>query len=349
MIHRSRIPVGFVLSIALFLAGLLPAAGQEPPEKYALQFRFRTGERFRYDLTTRRESSWPGQAGFGIGETVEEIEGWLLEVVEGDGGQMAIRITQERVRQKRSFNQRGLPGLDFDSQGMTEEDLRDAIRRDPRVSSVAALLGQSYVVRIDESGEILKVEGLESYMAKVAEEAGRELSEADSRALAEEIARGGETRMKTGLAIAFTYLPDAEVARGESWTSRWGRNLLPIGRVDEEATLTLDEVKGGRAAISYASKPTFEKVHPIVPPSLLEDPEAKRILENLEMDASEMSGGGKIEFDLVAGRLVRLEAPVRFQVTTKLPFEGAEEMPPIVQEIVDTRILELVEVLPRRE
>ncbi|MBI4615593.1 MAG: hypothetical protein HY720_18390 [Planctomycetes bacterium] len=340
---------GLLVAALLAFGFLPPAAGQENPEKYTLAFRFQTGERFRYDITTRRESRWPGEGGFGIGETVEEIEGRLLEVLEGGGGQMAIRITQERVRQKHSFNQPGLPGIEFDSQGMTEEDLRDAARRDPRVSSAAALLGQSYVVRIDESGEILAVEGLESYMAKVAEEASRELSEADSRALAEEIARGGQTRMKEGLGTAFSFLPDAEVARGESWKSRFCRFLLPSGKVVEEVTLTLDEVKDGRAAISYASKPAFENARPIVPPSLLEDPEAKRILENLNMEASELSGGGKIEFDLVGGRLVRLEAPVRFLVTMKLPFEGTEEMPPIIQEIVDTRTIELVEILPRQE
>lgn len=339
--------------LALLLLVLAPvAAGQilDENNRWIMKYRLEKGQRFKYRNTIERRREWAGP--WKMTEVNEEMEEWLLEVVQG-GLQPRIELKVIRYRVDRYFEgdprlskQIGGPmaRLTFDSEGLSVEELAEVARREPRLDMTLATLFKPYVVKIDVHGEVLEVESMGEFASGLGPIFEEAMGEKGRQMFQAWMASGeAERRMAEGVRIAFAYLPTKPVDLTDTWEQRWSRNVAPIGRIDEKATLRLDEVDVELAKISYVSDTTHAPIQLAF----------GAMPDWYKATASELRGSGKIVFDLQRGILVRLDAPVRFRLDTEMPIPAEErppagELPEISQIITDTRTLELIEVLPPR-
>ena len=135
-----------------------------------------------------------------------------LEVPAGgkDGTRKAtwtwLRVIEESKAERRS--------LKFDS--------AKADRTDPWMVAYLSILGEKAIVTIDQEGCIVKVEGLDKRLDKVAREFPR------SKGAVEMVKRKlGDAAVKDILSAPRRLLPDKPVAGGDSW----GRMMTSIGRI----------------------------------------------------------------------------------------------------------------------
>ncbi len=116
----------------------------------------------------------------------------------------------------------------------------------PLARGLAALVGESYTLRLNSIGQVLAVEGLDRITEKIAGDV--ELPEGDTREMVlggiREMA--GERAQKEMLGQLFGVYPGHPVEPGDSWTISDSSEASQFKR---KGTLTLKELKNGRAII----------------------------------------------------------------------------------------------------
>ena len=247
----------------------------------------------------------------------------------------------------RTLRSLGVAGdrLKFDSAGKTHDELMEAIRREPRLNSQVGFLDRGYDVILDRSGEILGIEGLADYTAGMREIIKEGMGDQGALAFDLYMKTGqAEKRLGDGVRITLSHLPKGPVVIGEGWTRQWHRSLPPLGRLRENAYLTLDSVEGNIAKIQWTSEAKYENVDPVG----MEMPDWYRC------EGSKEEATGQLEFDIEKGMVTRFQGTATVVLTTDYPIpldqrrEGVP-VPTAVQRVKDTRRYELIEILPPQE
>jgi hypothetical protein len=165
--------------------------------------------------------------------------GVKMEVLDVDGqGNMRIRRTYDWSMTKRTGP---VGSLDYDSAKQTTLP--------PGAEPFAALLGQSYVVRISPKGEVLDINGVEEMQAAVRKKlpAGAQADQAMS-ALSQYLDKNSLKQMIEGELDVY---PDKPVEVGESWSKK--RVITPMFELTIDSKWTLQKLENGVAIIATTS------------------------------------------------------------------------------------------------
>jgi hypothetical protein len=165
--------------------------------------------------------------------------GVKMEVLDVDGqGNMRIRRTYDWSMTKRTGP---VGSLDYDSAKQTTPP--------PGAEPFAALLGQSYVVRISPKGEVLDINGVEEMQAAVRKKlpAGAQADQAMS-ALSQYLDKNSLKQMIEGELDVY---PDKPVEVGESWSKK--RVITPMFELTIDSKWTLQKLENGVAIIATTS------------------------------------------------------------------------------------------------
>lgn len=165
--------------------------------------------------------------------------GVKMDVLDVDGqGNMRIRHTYNWALTKRTGP---MGNLDYDSAKQPTPP--------PGAEPFAALLGQSFVIRITPKGEVLDVNGLEELQAAVRKKLppGSENDPAMS-ALSQYLDKNSIKQM---IENALSIYPDKPVEVGESWSRK--RVMTPMFELTIDSKWTLQKREAGVVTIATAS------------------------------------------------------------------------------------------------
>ncbi|MEM6803944.1 MAG: DUF6263 family protein [Bacteroidota bacterium] len=134
--------------------------------------------------------------------------------------------------------------VDFDSD-LNKEDIA------PMAMGFAALVGESFTIRMDEKGNVVEVLGMEDFLENVVNnlmEMNPEMGSAMAETMKQQYGGGA---LSQGMESMTMYFPPKAVKEGDSWerTSKVNMNF----EMEISNTFTLDQVKDGKAYISVSS------------------------------------------------------------------------------------------------
>jgi len=206
--------------------------------------------------------------------------GLKMDVLDVDGqGNMRIRSTYNWSMSKRTGP---MGNLDYDSAKQPTPP--------PGAEPFAALLGQTYVIKISPKGEVLDVNGVEALQAAVRKKLppGAEADPAMS-ALSQYLDKNGIKQMVEN---SLSVYPDKPVEVGESWSKK--RVISPMFELTIDSKWTLQKLEAGVAIIATTS--------------------SSRSNANKPVEA----GGMKMRFDLAGTQ----DGTIRMQAATGLILLG---------------------------
>jgi hypothetical protein len=175
--------------------------------------------------------------------------GVKMEVLDVDGqGNMRIRRTYDWSMTKRTGP---MGNLDYDSAKQTTPP--------PGAEPFAALLGQSYVVRISPKGEVLEINGVEEMQAAVRKKlpAGAQGDPAMS-VLSQFLDKNSLKQMIEGELDVY---PGKPVEVGESWNKK--RVVTPMFELTIDSKWTLQKLENGVAIIATTSTSRSDANKPV--------------------------------------------------------------------------------------
>jgi hypothetical protein len=175
--------------------------------------------------------------------------GVKMEVLDVDGqGNMRIRRTYDWSMTKRTGP---MGNLDYDSAKQTTPP--------PGAEPFAALLGQSYVVRISPKGEVLEINGVEEMQAAVRKKlpAGAQGDPAMS-VLSQFLDKNSLKQMIEGELDVY---PGKSVEVGESWNKK--RVVTPMFELTIDSKWTLQKLENGVAIIATTSTSRSDANKPV--------------------------------------------------------------------------------------
>lgn len=214
----------------LFLVGLSGTLPAQEGDKVTLEWKFKKGESFRYEMTMNTDMSVGGM------EIVQEmVMGQAFDVTDvGADGTGTLKVTYDRIK----FKMDGPMAADFDSDKEKKAD-------DLFGSIFGAMVGKSLTMQMNRKGEIVKVEG----MAKLMDDIVKELPE-EHQVMAGMI-KGQMTDdyAKSMAQNSFGFLPKTPVAKGEMWESASKSVIAGIGKADLKGKSTLKEIREGKEAV----------------------------------------------------------------------------------------------------
>jgi hypothetical protein len=175
--------------------------------------------------------------------------GVKMDVLDVDGqGNMRIRRTYDWSMTKRTGP---MGNLDYDSAKQTTPP--------PGAEPFAALLGQSYVVRISPKGEVLEINGVEEMQAAVRKKlpAGAQGDPAMS-VLSQFLDKNSLKQMIEGELDVY---PGKSVEVGESWNKK--RVVTPMFELTIDSKWTLQKLENGVAIIATTSTSRSDANKPV--------------------------------------------------------------------------------------
>jgi hypothetical protein len=175
--------------------------------------------------------------------------GVKMDVLDVDGqGNMRIRRTYDWSMTKRTGP---MGNLDYDSAKQTTPP--------PGAEPFAALLGQSYVVRISPKGEVLEINGVEEMQAAVRKKlpAGAQGDPAMS-VLSQFLDKNSLKQMIEGELDVY---PGKPVEVGESWNKK--RVVTPMFELTIDSKWTLQKLENGVAIIATTSTSRSDANRPV--------------------------------------------------------------------------------------
>ncbi len=222
-----------LLCALMFSIGFSPTMSRAAVE---LRLNLRPGERYRVRSETFNRMV-QSMAGVEMEMSQRIVIYNTFTVLRADpAGEFTLEVNHEAV----SVELNGVRGdMRWDSNQGEEP-------KHPLARGLAALVGESYTLRLNSAGKVLAVEGLDRISAKMDESV--ELPDGDTR---EKVLDGlremaGEQAQKEMLGQLFGVFPPRPVEPGESWAVNDANDIGPLQR---RGTLTLNELDGGRALV----------------------------------------------------------------------------------------------------
>ncbi len=223
-----------LLCALIFSIGFSPTISRAAVE---LRLNLRPGERYRVRSETFNRMV-QSMAGLEMEMSQRIVIYNTFTVLSADPvGEFTLEVNHEAV----SVELNGVRGdMRWDSNQGEEP-------KHPLARGLAALVGESYTLRLNSAGKVLAVEGLDRISAKMA--GSVELPDGDRREMVlgglREMA--GEQAQKEMLGQLFGVYPPRPVEPGESWAVN---DTSGIGPLQRRGTLTLNELDEGRALIA---------------------------------------------------------------------------------------------------
>lgn len=215
------------LAFTLCLAGSLTA---QDGEKVSLEWKFKKGETFRYEMSM---SIAMDLGGMEIDQ--EMIMGQAFEVTDlTEDGTGTLKVTYDRIK----FKMDGPMSADFDSdKDKKGEDMFGAI--------FGAMVGKSMTLQLNRRGEVLKVEG----MAKMMEDIIKDLPEEHQAMAGMMKGQMNDDYAKSMSQMSFGFLPKGAIAKGDSWDAESKTTFAGLGKADLKGKSTLKEIRDGKEAV----------------------------------------------------------------------------------------------------
>src|SRR5262249_13447185 len=167
-----------------------------------------------------------------------------------------------------------------------------------------------FTIALSPRGEILRVEGYDDLLKKLAGEDAA-LQKGVQALLSEETVR-------QSLAEAFSFLPDKPVKPQDQWERKQEIALGPLGHLSFKRSYTYDsrEKVGGKELdrITFTAATTYQAPK-------AGDANAPLQVAQGKIEADDF--GGTITFDAAAGRLVQLEMEMKLKGTLLLTVNGS--------------------------
>jgi hypothetical protein len=227
-----------LISLSLIPALLLSAASPQD-EKVSIEWKFKKGESFRYEMSMKIDMDIGGME---IDQ--EMIMGQQFEVIElTDDGVGTLKVTYDRIK----FKMDGPMSTDFDSD-------KDKKGEDMFGSIFGAMVGKSLTMQMSRKGEVLKIEG----MAKMMDEIVKALPEEMQGMAGMVKGQMSDDYAKSMVQNSFGFLPKDPVAKGDSWDASAKTVIGGLGKADMKGKSTLKDVQGKEAVISQEFKLEFK-------------------------------------------------------------------------------------------
>jgi hypothetical protein len=227
-----------LLSSAFVLA-LSAAVPAQEGEKVTLEWKFKKGETFRYEMTMTTDMEIGGME---VG--TEMVMGQAFEVTDvKDDGTGVLKVSYDRIR----FKMDGPMSTDFDSD-------KDKTGDDAFGSLFGAMVGKSLTIHMGRKGEIVKVEGMEKMMDDII----KELPEEHQMMAGMIKGQMTDEYAKSMVQGSFGFLPKAAIAKGDTWDYESKQSMAGIGKADVKGKSTLKEISGKEATIGIELKLEFK-------------------------------------------------------------------------------------------
>ncbi len=228
-----RILAGFTV-LALSLA----ASAQETTDKVTLLWKFKKGDKHRYETSQDNKTEVGGME-----INNEMIFGYELEVVEvDDKGVATLKLTYDRVK----FVMTGMMDTDYDSE-KDKEAPEEGLGR-----IMAGLNGKSFTMKLSPRGEVVAVKGYEAIMEEITKDMGE-----DDPMLGAMKSQMNDENMKKLMQQAFPRLPEKAVGKGDSWEDSSDMGIPGLGALTMKNKTTIKEQKGSEITLNVDGK--FEK------------------------------------------------------------------------------------------
>ena len=227
-----------LLSSAFVLA-LSAAMPAQEGEKVTIEWKFKKGENFRYEMTMTTDMEIGGME-----MSTEMIMGQAFEVQDvKEDGTGVLKVSYDRIK----FKMDGPMSTDFDSD-------KDKKGEDAFGSLFGAMVGKSLTLHMGRKGEVVKVEGMEKMMDDII----KELPEEHQMMAGMIKGQMTDDYAKSMVQGSFGFLPKAAVAKGESWDYESKQTMAGVGKADVKGKSTLKEITGKDATIGIELKLEFK-------------------------------------------------------------------------------------------
>jgi hypothetical protein len=212
-----------VLPRALILGVLI--AGSASAEEFTLRFRPEVGAAFEVLQEMQQNTAMEmGPAGSQQMESEMRMETSQRVLDPAESGAHRIEFVFDRMTM--SMTQGG--------QQMMSVDTSDEEQDNPQFGAFSAMVGQAYVVEIDDLGAVTGMEGLDEMLAAAAESTGN----AQIQTILEQ-AFSEDTMLQT-MQMSMPAFPEEAVAVGDSWNRQMEMSIPMLGTLQVDATYLVE-------------------------------------------------------------------------------------------------------------
>jgi hypothetical protein len=206
--------------------------------KTDLRWKFQKGQELRYRVS---QNTTIDTAGLTVEQAVKTTYFYAVAGVD-EKGAAALTVKYEAVAIKSS----GLQDLEFDSEKHKE------VPADPTARLVSRLVGQSFSLKLGPSGKVLEVAGFDKILDSLFKG-----SEDDAQMAAQRQALKqaySDEAMQSMMQQMFMPLPEAPVAKGDSWKTEFALQMPMVGKMKLLGASRLADVQGAEARLEQEWK-----------------------------------------------------------------------------------------------
>ncbi|MFG0325933.1 MAG: DUF6263 family protein [Phycisphaerales bacterium JB037] len=235
------------LSIGVF-AGVSLAFGVAQAEPVKLKWKFEKGQNLNYRMTMDQAQKISGGGLPGEIEmtqkTVTDMNYKVQSVAEDGTAQLVVTTTAVKFNMANPMM--GM-NIAYDSTAGDEPTMETA--------GVAAMVGTSYTVWVDESGKVSKVEGIDEMMAKVLE---------NTDPMTAQMLEGmfNEETLTSQTEASFRVVPGEEVDTGDTWSVTTEQPMPSLGKLSIRSTYEYNGMGSEKghdgAIIGFNATPSFQ-------------------------------------------------------------------------------------------
>jgi hypothetical protein len=191
------------------------------------------------------------------------------------------------------------------------------------------LVGAVFKVTLNPKGEVVKIEGYEDLLKKLAGD------DANARKAVQSIKP--EELFKVSVSEAFGFLPDKPVKTGDSWERETTRSLGPLGSIVSKRKYSYDgsETVEGKPLekISFTATTTYN------PPKAGEPTSLEFQVAKADIKVEDVKG--TFLFDATAGRLVQSEMGLKMKGTVVIVVKGTNlDTEAVEEQTIKMRVLD---------
>ena len=195
---------------------------------------------------------------------------YVYAVQSVENGLTTINVTFRTI--KMDMDIAGMQSVSFDSENP------DAATNE--LKALSNLVGQSFLMQVDESGSVEKIEGLAEIIASVGGEQAEMLKQSF-----------GDSSMIQNMNQVTNIYPNKQVGLGESWTKTFSGSIAGFLQSEATSAFSLSEIKGDLAILETDGQMSFSK---------LEGPGGNPMLAGAEFNLNGTQTG-TLEVDIKSG------------------------------------------------
>ena len=276
--------------VALALAGAAPIAAFR--QDVTLAYKWTSGDTIRYRMIQQTTSTISGLPGGMPDVTVEQMTDQLFRTTVESVAPDGTTVLRQVIESMRMNVDSPMGKIAFDSS-------KPASSTDPAAAAMtsvfSALIGESFLVTLDPTGIVQKVDGF----SRVMENVFKKMPAGAGGPVLEGIKAGlNDDAVKNMFAQSFAQFPNRALKIGEQWENKLTVPNPVLGAIITTSSSTLagvDQTGGGQVA-KIATRLKIER-----------DPSATAVAVPMGMkaDLQPSSGEGEVLFDIAKGRVQR--------------------------------------------